>query len=190
LYRDHVPQIAANMRASEKTFKRAVVFVLCTIRQKLTNIPAQMEAIDRGDYTPLWGFKMAGYDYLETHAQELHAQCLAATTAQDAIGVLCRVPGLGIVKAAFVAQLMGWDVACLDSRNVRRMGLAPRAWRTDGKAVKPERIAAYVKATGGKARALWDTWCKEVADAYKSTPEAISALHVECILQHDLDDTF
>lgn len=96
---------------------------------------------------------------------------------------MLEVPGLGIVKSAFVLQLMGFDVACLDSRNIKREGRNPRAFRTDGNdphMLRPK-VARYLDETYGKAETYWDAWCRDVAEAYHLTPEAVSELHLSIV---------
>lgn len=104
---------------------------------------------------------------------------------------------MGIVKAAFVAQMLGHDVACLDSRNVEREGLPARQWRTDGDARKATRghvrkVGRYIAATRGHARRYWNEWCAYVAQDYDLTPLAVSELHLAiCKVESvSLEDTF
>lgn len=190
MYAEHVPTIAAFMRESPAGFARGVTFVLCSIRQPIRRIPAQMAQIDDGDLEPLFGFKAAAYDYVMKRASDLHHDVLSAATCADALTILTRVPGLGIVKAAFVLQLMGFDVACLDSRNVAREGRKPRAFRSDGKqktrypAAFQRKIILYLGETEGRAEEYWNAWCRDVADEYGLTADEVSALHL-CIVPDD-----
>lgn len=78
---------------------------------------------------------------------------------------------------------MGHDVGCLDTRNVQRLGLNPREWRTDGEdrkqtAAFKRKVSRYVDATEGRAEELWNDWCKDVSEVYKVTPEQISRDHL------------
>jgi len=138
--------------------------------------------------------KRNGYLYAVEHKHVLHEALKAAVKHNDPVGaidVLTNVPNLGIVKAAFVAQLVGLDVACLDSHNLDRLGLDRAALRF-AKTVKPEtkrkKIQDYVhltQVTGG-SEYWWDTWCNYVAGnrANKSltTGDAVSAYHATCII--------
>jgi hypothetical protein len=100
--------------------------------------------------------------------------------------ILCRVPGLGIVKAGFALQLMGYDVACLDTRNIKREGRNPRAFRSDGEARKAgpafkKKIARYLSEVEGRAQEYWDAWCQDVASDIGITAAEVSGLHLAII---------
>jgi len=185
MYADHVPQINAAMREDPEIFARGVMFASLSIRQPVENVPAYLDDLDRtgADSSYLLGMKRATYRHVMAHRQGLWADVCAVglDRPQDAIARLLEVPGLGIVKSAFIAQFLGHDVACLDSRNVAREGRALRAWRTDG--LPPARLArkvdAYCAETWGKAEFYWDAWCADVASARpRHTAQEISALHL------------
>lgn len=192
--------IAPAMCADMEVFRRGVMFAICSIRQATINVPDQLAILFDGeqDESPLFGHKFDAWAYISDNAKcaALWRDILdipsldgkankSAAGAQRAIIALLRVPGLGIVKAAFVAQLMGFDVACLDSRNVKREGRNPRAYQTrgekSGRKFSPAMVERYVAETHGRAEEYWNAWCRDVAEAYKRTPEEISALHLAII---------
>lgn len=185
MYSAHVPKISHVMRTSVDGFARGILFAICSIRQPITAVPEQLEEVDRlgPRAKALFGFKRDAWAYLRAHAGTLQAEVLAAGTDAERFEVLLRVPGLGIVKAGFVLQLMGYDVACLDSRNVKREGRDYRAFRTDGKPPEKlrKKVAAYLVETQGKAAYYWDAWCNEVANYYELTPLAVSELHLAIV---------
>jgi hypothetical protein len=184
--------IAPAMRRDLTVFRRGFMFAICSIRQATINVPDQLAVLFDGaeDENPLFGSKFAAWAYIsdEAKASQLWRDVLACDTqrrkgAVEAISNLLRVPGLGIVKAAFIAQLMGFNVACLDARNIAREKRNPRAFRTDGKspeALRPK-VIAYVQETWGKAARYWDAWCNDVAAAYDPTPQQISDLHLAIV---------
>jgi hypothetical protein len=135
----------------------------------------------------LLGHKRDAYAYLETHHVELWNTVRSAESVREAILALLHVPGLGIVKSAFICQLAGFNVACLDSRNNKRLGLNADRYRTrggkskQGKAVA-KKVDAYIAETGGRAREFWDTWCADVAGFWGSTPHEISAIHLAILV--------
>lgn len=201
MYAEHMPVIRDFMRASPENFRRGVIFVVLSIRQPITFVPDAMADVETNGIgsRAIWGHKLDAFEYLADDArlEYLYAKVMhfaAHNATADAIEALLEVPGLGIVKAAFVAQLMGFDVACLDSRNVKREKRNPRAFRTDGKPPHKLRhkIKRYLAETHGKAEDYWNAWCEDVARVYDMTPEEISALHL-CITerkQFDLEETF
>lgn len=195
MYRQHMPIIRDAMRADLEVFRRGCMFAVCSIRQPTINVPDQLGILFDGDEgeNPLFGHKFMTYDYLlsskgaalwrEISGPLLYAGAGSKSQCEFVISRLLDVPGLGIVKAAFIAQLMGFDVACLDARNVAREDRNPRAYRTDGKNARQlaPKVRAYVAETFGKAEHYWDAWCEDVALAYDRTPEEISELHLAIV---------
>lgn len=184
MYAKHNPTIASAMQESPELFLRGVLFAICSIRQPIRAVPDQLEAVLGGDLSPLFGYKLNAHAYLMDHAAELWRDVRGSRTNANRIAELCRVPGLGIVKAGFVLQLMGYDVACLDTRNVKREGRDPREFRTDGKksgAAFVRKIDRYLAEVEGRAAEYWDLWCSDVAQANKMTAEAVSALHLAIV---------
>lgn len=201
MYKEHcLGAIAPAMRADMTIFRRGVMFAVCSIRQATINVPDQLAVLfdEVEDESPLFGHKFDAWAYISDDAKcaALWRDLLSNWEAcqeelkygekamcQVGISDLLRVPGLGIVKAAFIAQLMGFDVACLDARNIKREGRNPRAFRTDGRT--PESLAgkiqAYVAETYSRSEEYWNAWCHDVANAYDRTPEEISALHLAII---------
>lgn len=193
MYAEHVPMIGAGMRANDDTFIRGILFAVCSIQQPITIVPRALTDIDRGELKWLWGHKREAYDYLQDHGSALWDNVTVWPTrglenqveiSERVICALCQVPGLGIVKSAFVAQMLGHDVACLDTINVRREKRNPRQFRTDGKktgAAFERKVQRYVAETFGHAERYWDDWCIDRADFYGMTPEAMSAIHLEIV---------
>lgn len=183
MYAQHNPTISAAMRGDADIFRRGCLFALLSIRQPIRNVPAQMADVDeRGDGSDyLFGFKRAAYAYIMDYGDQLRCDVMNAATNVARMEFMCQVPGLGLVKAGFVLQLMGYDVACLDSRNVKREGRNPRAFRTDGKKTGPafvRKLIRYLVEVEGHAETYWDAWCRDVADAYDMTAHDVSALHL------------
>jgi len=196
MYQRDNPIIARHMLAHPDNFANGVTFVFTTIQQPLASTVTQMQDIrsNGADSKYLFGSKREGYLYVQKHKKRLHKQmceCVKNGDTESALDLLTDVPCLGIVKAAFVAQLCGMDVACIDSHNCDRLGLARTALKL-AKTVKPatklKKIGDYValcKRTGG-SQYWWDTWCEYVAgnSANKKLPtgDAVSAFHVVAVM--------
>jgi len=185
MYQDHVPMLNSAMRSDPDIFLRGVTFAVLSIRTQFVQVSQQIAEVEAAgtNARALWGYKRGSYDYLRKHKFALHEMVSEAMDSETAIEALTTVPGIGIVKAAFVCQMMGHDVGCLDSRNIQRLGLNPREWRTDGAdrkqtAAFKRKVRRYVDATSGRAEELWDDWCKDVANVYKVTAEEISRDHL------------
>lgn len=192
MYRDHcIKSIAPMMRADVAIFRRGAMFAVCSIRQATINVPGQLGILfdDAEGESPLFGAKFNAFeDIMGALGARIWADLrdpLGNTKAscEYAIGRLLEIRGLGIVKAAFIAQLMGYNVACLDSRNVTREGRNPRAFRTDGRtpAQLVPKVRLYVQETFGRAEEYWNAWCADVAGVYDRTALEISELHLAIV---------
>jgi len=116
MYDRDMPLMRAHALASPSGFVDVVAFVLCTIQQPLQSVRRQMDDLraNGAESKYLFGSKRAGYAYAVAHAATLHAAMKAAVKANDTIGaidILTNIPGLGVVKASFVAQIIGFEVA-------------------------------------------------------------------------------
>lgn len=195
MYASHSPKIARGMRRDNAIFLRGVLFAICSIRQPIVGVPDQLAEIEEKGASAecLFGSKRDAFAFLVDHHAALRRAILAGADNAARIETLLAVPGLGIVKSAFVLQLMGYNVACLDSRNVKREGRNPRAFRTDGKPPHKLRrkIKEYLAEVEGKAAHYWDAWCADAAEVYDQTADEISALHlVICERTYTLEETF
>lgn len=185
MYQEHVRVISAGMRGDPDVFVRGVAFAILSIRQQFVTVTRALAEVERAGLNArsLWGCKRGAYDFLRKNKISLWNAAVGSERSEDAIEHLCSVPCLGIVKAAFVAQLMGFDIGCLDTRNIQRLGLNPREWRSDGAERKAtpafkRKVGRYVDATAGRAEELWNDWCEDVAGTYKVTAEEISRDHL------------
>lgn len=183
MYAEHVPIINAGMRHSPEIFARGVTFAFLSMRTQFVRLNEQMAQVDAVGHSAqaLWGHKRGAYLHLRKHCHALFHSVSACSNPVDGILLLCSIPGLGIVKSAFVLQMMGHDIGCLDTRNNARLGIHPREYRTDGVKTGPafkRKVERYVTTTDGQAQSLWDAWCEDVAGVYKTTAEDISRDHL------------
>lgn len=196
MYSSEVAQLAPYGRGSLEGFRDVGTFVLLSIRQPILRVKNDMAATRAmGVKSPhLWGWKSEGYRYFHSaNGAALYEDIIGCAWTEDAIECLTRVPGLGIVKAAFVAQILGFErAACLDTRNLSDLGLPIETFKAPKK-VKPatmrrkiEEYTAFcaenvphVDGAQSVSEAYWDAWCIGVADdnpAY--SPDFISKIHL------------
>ncbi len=181
MYREHAAQIRQHVRAgSFRAFRDVALFTLATIRVPLWAAAASTRAIIAGGPDSadafkrvIWGSKPAGLEYLESaHGKAIYAVANRYAFRGDAAGVLdalTRVPGLGLAKAGFLAQMCYGLAGCLDTHNLRRFGLSPNICTLRGNLMAPtraRRIDAYLAAVDacGGTESLWDGWCIHLAD--------------------------
>lgn len=182
MYDRDMPIIKAHALASPEGTADVITFALLTIRQHLVLVGPAFEDVKRTGRksTFLLGDKRKGYAYTQAHKEVLHGALVAAVKANDPVGaidVLLNVPCLGLVKAAFVAQMIGLEAGCFDTHNQNRLGLTYQDVRFRKSCIrKPEtrrrKIVEYLArvADHGGARKLWNDWC-----AYVANPEARGA---------------
>jgi len=196
MYQRDCKKIAKFALKNPDNLARVTTFVLTTIQAGLSTTPMQMDDIDTNGAGSkyLWGNKRDGYLYMQEHKRVIYAAIKEAVKTGDAVAaidVLTNVPNLGVVKAAFVAQMCGLDVACIDSHNCDRLGLSRTALKFP-KGVKPEtkrkKIADYVQFTRdtGGAEYWWNTWCEYVAgnraNKKLTTGDEVSMFHVVAVM--------
>lgn len=189
MYQNHVPKINAAMRACPEAFARGIMFAVLSARTQFVTVADQMRELDRDGMNArcLFNWKRGAYEYVTANKHDLWRKVCATNDSEHALMILCQIPGLGIVKAAFVLQFLGHDIACLDVRNIQREGLPPRAYRTDGKKSGPafeRKVARYVAQTRGRAQELWDAWCEHVGGIYGLSAQMVSAEHLKIIPRH------
>lgn len=179
---------------SDEGFVAVVAMALLSIRQPFRTVKRQMLHVKVNGYASgyLWGHKGLGLAFATEHASRLRTELLQVApsdeaAAEQALEILTEVPMLGLAKAGFVAQMLGFDVGCIDSRNAGEFGLtraASRFDKTDAEHVRLNRISRYAtlcRSLGG-ARFLWNNWCEGIArDEFFRTADFVSAYHVDCV---------
>ena len=177
------------------------LFVLLTIQAGLSTVRGSMVKVERDGYQAdcLWGKKAEGYEYLVDNAEYLYGKLyhIADTkgyesieACADVIQLFMAVPNLGMVKAAFLAQCLGFNVACIDSHNIKRLGISPNLVKSPPSGMKPatvrKKVEQYVELTQVEGSEYWwNTWCEYVAgnraNRALDTGDVVSRYHVECV---------
>lgn len=201
MFNTHQKTIGAYARADARAFARTLKFVVLTIRESLENVQLNLEALEHGT-TPqeeasiLFGHKRDAWDYIETHAEDIHWQAEEINyhgdnIAQNLVALFATIPGIGPAKAGFCAQLIYGCGGCIDTHNIVRLGIDPNAIKSDrykrAKGLQTrikylERYIALCDRAGGCAQ-LWDDWCTYVATkrGNGTTAYDISALHCRAL---------
>jgi hypothetical protein len=150
--------------------------VLASIRMQWVGVGTQLARIQSGDLAPLWGWKAAGYEYLQSNKRVLYRTVRDLRAGRISERAFLRqwikVPGLGLPKAGFVMQITCGKGGCLDMHNVERYGLDASAWQVP----KRKDLAAQMQAIDdtinhylslcdlcGGTEYLWDEWCRILA---------------------------
>jgi len=185
--------INAACLADKSAIVGAGLLTLLSIRQPFYLVPTQFASVQRmgAESQYLFGWKKEGFRTLAREAEGFRLAALAykAAPSGEALDALVQrfmtVPGLGIVKASFLAQLVIGEGACLDSHNLERLGLRAEFFKTP-KTLKAATIAEKIKtyrltwSERGDSAYWWDSWCELIAAKYPkhfSDGAAVSALH-------------
>lgn len=189
MYKNDVPKIIKLNARAGSAFPVGV-FTLLTIQSSLSSVGGQINKLRTEGLSAncLWGKKKEGYEYLQQYGEDLHSVLVNKNNSLvDVLKVCSEVPGIGLVKAGFIAQMYGWDVACIDVHNAKRLGLPQSSLRlpkTDkGKA---KAFYEYIQLCQQKGSEYWwDTWCSSVSgnrhNKTLKTPSSVSRYHTLCV---------
>lgn len=193
MYATHIPFIRDVAIADYDGFADVVTFAALSVRQQFIRVPAMMDDVRKNGAGShhLWGWKGDTYAYVHTApiATELWRDVRKAArtgATADALKALVQVPGLGLAKSGFVAQMLGFNVACFDSRNMKFLGMDKRKWRYDADyspGILAWKIEEYIDLSRklGGAEYFWDRWCTSVAEDNFETPERVSRMHLAAV---------
>jgi hypothetical protein len=190
MYDNHQPMVESFARANAEGFRDVYRFVLLTIRTPLVRAAESMRDADPSDMT---GERQAAWQWIGDHAERVLGQCEdllsgwhdPAECDAQLVAYLATLPGLGLAKAGFVAQLAFGRTGCLDTHNLRRFGYGAYAFahlkrrKPAGQLALARKYVAAVAQCGGTGP-LWDTWCQYVAERQPARYESawqVSELH-------------
>jgi hypothetical protein len=197
VFSEHQPIIQRWAQDHPDNLRDVLRFVILTVRYPLASAVEDMR-----DDNPraLLGWKFYAWDAAEMDkarnfevATRLN-DCSAdpEVRAFELVSFIATLPGFGLAKAGFVAQLAFGLAGCLDTHNLGRFGYGldtfahyKRRKTAGGRAKLARRYLAAVDACGG-TEDLWNSWCEFVAgrDKRYDSAEHVSRLHAEafCLL--------
>jgi hypothetical protein len=202
MYQRDVALIKEHAYANASGLYDVVEFVIGTINMPLSRVHTQRESIAVDGFNSKWlsQMKVNGLAYAQSNAQRLHGETMRILDKHDIHSLdaahkvtlnFVDIPGIGMVKAAFIAQMLGLNAACLDRHNVRAMGVSEDAFKLD-KTAKPDvisrKVRDYLKVCRRKGSEYWwNTWCEFVANRggmNKSLPTAddVSKYHSDTVM--------
>lgn len=203
MYQRDCTMIAQYALASPQGLYDVIEFTLCTINMPISRVHLQRQSIKEEGTQSKWvsATKANGINYAKMNQAYLHKQILhirdkygldTIDGSQYAIDLFIKIPSIGMVKAGFIAQMCGFNVACLDRHNVRALGMSETALNLNKKVsdkLRLKKIREYVKLCRRRGSEYWwDTWCNYVAERggmNKSLPtgDAVSRYHVTAIME-------
>jgi hypothetical protein len=189
MYKDEVPMIAERAKQSSEVCVDIVALVSLSIQYPWFSMPTSWEQYQRDGVAArvVWGMKRETLLWAAEHKELLHGLALrddAFTTVYE----VSKAPGLGLVKAGFVAQLFGQDAGCIDLHNAQLYAVSRSALSLSTKVsdkARARKVSEYLdlcQRLGGAAH-LWDAWCEHLArvDARFKSAEDVSKMHLLCL---------
>jgi len=184
--------------ASPDTMARVIMFAIVTANAPLHAAANASEWLGRVDFSrmaygdvttadrsymgaAMSGAKLAAVQHVWASRESLYRQY----RTMDAVSFwnLCidTVPGLGMVKAAFTVQMLYNELGCIDTHNLRMLGLDRNA--VSGKSKRKREQYLQIQSVRSSEQ-WWNDWCDFVATKYParySDGEQVSRLHVEAV---------
>jgi|DEB0MinimDraft_6_1074348.scaffolds.fasta_scaffold09630_3 hypothetical protein len=195
MFSTHQKAISEFALGSNVGLERTFRLVFLSIRQPFHAMQKQMQDVDdNGLQSPyLFGWKRDGLAFVRANASTIREKLKAVPDGYgDAQALLdvATVPGLGLVKAGFVLQLVTGSAGCIDSHNMQRFGLNVNAFKYGSNAsdaLKRKKALAYLDACwrSGGCESLWNGWCDYVAAQQPKHWQSgfdVSAMHESAIL--------
>jgi hypothetical protein len=169
-------------------------FVLATIQQRLEACPDIVKDFeDNGSQSKYaFGAKAAGLAYIADKAEQIHYEA----SQSDALGLLetfAKIPGIGMVKAGFAAQMFAGLVGCIDTHNIKMYDVPMSALKYNKNIksadIKRKKLSAYARLCedlGGSVN-LWAAWCNykgalSEAEGKDFDGYQVSKIHVDIVL--------
>ena len=209
MFKNHNPIINAYMQENHEQMSMGIMFVVLSIKTPFHTMKRQMDdyKVNQVNSKYVWGFKIDTHNYLQDYGKELYDDLMELwTTPKKELGGtadtkdsammmrLMDVPGLGMVKAGFVMQMMFGRVGCMDVHNTRRF------YKVDAKDVsisagvrkdstKFKKVVGYVQLckNNRSTAKLWDSWCEQLV--YKpcnrgrfADGNEVSQMHVAALI--------
>jgi len=143
--------------------------VIATIRTPFKNIvPLSEDIRDKGlQSKALWGHKKDSYQGVVEAKDELYTM-LVINKADEKVALerVLQIKGLGLAKASFGLQMLGYNLACLDTHNLKKLGYSSSYFN------RKDKVEEYIKVVQQKGTEYWwNSWCNLIPDtsANKST---------------------
>lgn len=217
MFDTHNPVINEYMQSNYKNMVDGIMFVVLSVKTPFHTMQKQMEdyRVNGVNSKYVWGFKRQTLEYLQENGKDLYDELMDLSSRKQFYSegqpikfkgrqilshrdkqmmlVLTDVPGLGVVKAGFVMQMMFGRVGCIDVHNQRRLySVNPKDLQFVKNAkdhTKLVKIVNYVNICkhNNSTQRLWDHWCTLLTDkrcnkGRFTCGEDVSAFHVTALV--------
>jgi hypothetical protein len=191
MYNQEVPRITHHAYHGQNGLYDVIEFALLTIRRPLSQVGSAKDQLRKVglDNAKLASVTKKGLLWSKNYEGVLRCQLLQCSSVEEAMLNLINIPGIGLAKSAFICQMLGFPVGCLDVHNLREGGIKePTMNKSGGLTHKKNAIKRYVSLSNNKtSEQWWDDWCKLVAgnrwNSYLKPCEEVSQYHYKVITQ-------
>lgn len=132
--------------------------VIATIRTRFSSVVSLSEDIrvNKHNAKALWSHKKNSYAGIVDAKEQLYSALVESKIPEkEAIEMLLKIKGLGIAKASFGLQMLGYNTACLDVHNLKKLGYSSSYFANS------KRVEEYLKVVQEKGTEYWwNSWCE------------------------------
>jgi len=191
-YNEHIQRCNDYSQSSPDNMVKTITFVLATVQQQLEQAQAIVSSMQLHGAQSKYAFgsKAKGLDFIVEHKEGLYYAAMAYRNSPEGLlRMFIQVPGLGLAKAGFTAQLFGGVVGCIDTHNIKLYNVPLQTLRYPVKGTNQlqlkyiNRYVSLCSSLGG-SEFLWVAWCEYVASIRPknwANGLAVSEYHCEVI---------
>lgn len=157
--------------------------VIATIRTVFKDITVLSNDIRLNEHNSkaLWGHKINSYSGVVNQKENLYDLFESSAPENIMLQKILNIKGLGLAKASFAMQMMGYNVACLDTHNLKTLGYSSSYFNNKK---RTSEYLAVVKENG--AEYWWNTWCELIPTTpanrkHFNTADQVSYEHVKAV---------
>ena len=161
-----------------KQFASTITFAIVSANKSFYKLPSVLSSINT-ERPHLSKTQLSGIEFINQNSKELLEQIKTTYSLYGLMSRYTRIPGLGLIKAGFVCQLIHGQIGCIDVHNARLYGVKTPSRYT------PKGIRDYIAVCHaiGSSEFLWNTWCEHLATNSKhfDTADQVSKFHISTI---------
>lgn len=157
--------------------------VIGTIRTRFIHVEEITHSIKKqGEASKhVWGHKIDAYRTINDNKEKWFELLFKNRLDEvNSINLVAETKGIGIAKAGFLLQMLGYNTACLDVHNLNKLGISDTYFRNNK---RTQEYVTLVQKQG--AEYWWNTWCNFIAEKdgkkWFGSSEEVSKSHVTAI---------
>jgi hypothetical protein len=162
MYDPHALTISERCNEKPEYFFATVKFVFHTIQRQFWLVNPENK---------LMTVQKTGINFVRNNLEELYDSVFSSKSLECKLDDLMKTPGLNLVKSAFVLQLTGHEIGCIDVHNAKLLGVSSDSLIMNKSRTKDrKKVWQYIgmcqsKEMGG-SEGMWNSWCENIATLY------------------------